>query len=84
MAAAVVAEDVEDVVAEVGAAVSGTAAVVAGVVYELGLEDLEVAEVEVLGLALMLLTLLPKRTHAALQGWSSPHIGGTLSHTMSL
>ena len=51
-------------------------------------EDLVVAEAGAggLGLDLMLLTLLPnlKRTHGALQGWSSPHIGGTLSHTMSL
>ena len=77
------AQEVE-AIGEAGAERAISAAVVAGVVYGLGLEDLAVAEAEVLGLALMLLTLLPKRTHAALQGWSSPHTDGTgmtLSHT---
>ena len=50
-------------------------------------EDLVVAEAGAggLGLDLMLLTLLPKRTHAGLQGWSIPHTVGRgmpLSHTL--
>ena len=79
------AEQEVEAIGEAGAERAISAAVVAEVVYGLGLEDLAVAEAEVLGLALMLLTLLPKRTHAALQGWSSPHTDGTgmtLSHTL--
>ena len=60
-------------------------AVVGGEV-EVEVEDLEVvAGGGDLDLGLRLLTLLPKRTHAGLQGWSIPHTVGRgmpLSHTL--